>query len=123
MVTLQPSMCTLSSVIHSPRVQSTRVLMLALWLFPVFGSVVEEVMEAVFRIMESHAAGTGTMKATVRFLLCPLVRLKPEQRMLAPTCAHSGLEAEALKVSPVGMGSVTTTLCAVCGPLFTAMMV
>ena len=94
-----------------------------LWLFPEFGSVVEEATEALFWIVPLQVYVEGTLKATVKFWLCPLTRVKLLQRMFPPFCTQEELDAPWLKTSPLGIGSCTATFVAVSGPSFVAVSV
>jgi hypothetical protein len=99
------------------------VLTVPLWLFAGFGSVVDAETLAAFVIVPPHVYVLGMLKAIVKVRVCPFVRLKLLHTTFVPLTAHPVLDCPALNVSPVGMGSLTTTFVAVFGPPFVAVTV
>src|SRR3989339_214376 len=103
--------------------QFTVGLTVWLWLFSGFVSVVEAETEATFWMVELHATVVGTVKAMFTVSLCPLLSVILLQRTVFATSAQLLSLWAALNWRPLGTLSPMVTFCAVCGPLFVAVIV
>src|SRR5665213_2099398 len=83
-------------------------------LLAVFVSCVEVVMVAVFT-SGPHAVCADDWKVRLRDVCCPFVRLPSVQITLFPCNVQRLSDDPAMYVRPDGIGSVTTTFCAVPG--------
>tara|TARA_Y100000310_G_C20561326_1_gene753198 strand:+ start:432 stop:812 length:381 start_codon:yes stop_codon:yes gene_type:complete len=104
-------------------VQFTVVVMVALVLLPLLGSVDELDTVTWFEMVDPHVAVLGTLKEMVTVLAEPFTREMLLHRIFAPFCIQFTEDPPLLYVSPDGMGSLMVTPSAVSGPAFVTVAV